>query len=260
MSQRKRIEMYSDRGEGPRERKAYRFEMTGRQLFGFSFCAVVVLCWMFVFGVLIGRGISFSDPKDSHWKSRFLQFMGLTKEVEPVTENAARTWEDPKKMLENLQYYEDLTQKEGNENPAPSPKQGTGKTPAGAKSPQNESADHKTAASAPTAPSGEKPEPGSTAPTPSQKASDDSGPPAARAEHFTLLVSSVRDVDNAHRLIEQLRGKHYDPRIETIDLSGSGRWNRILIGSFRSREEALRFAAEFNRKEHMEGLVIREGD
>jgi len=31
------------------------------------------------------------------------------------------------------------------------------------------------------------------------------------------------------------------------------RWNRVLVGSFGSRDEALRFAAEFNRKEHMEG-------
>ena len=33
------------------------------------------------------------------------------------------------------------------------------------------------------------------------------------------------------------------------------KWNRILIGSFPSREAAVKFADEFNRKENLEALV-----
>jgi cell division septation protein DedD len=83
-------------------------------------------------------------------------------------------------------------------------------------------------------------------------------PPGIVSEHFTVLVSSLKDADNAQKLVEQLRAKGYSSRIENLNLGGSGRWNRVLIGTFKNREEALRFASEFNRKERMEGLVIRE--
>ena len=49
-------------------------------------------------------------------------------------------------------------------------------------------------------------------------------------EHFSLLVSSMKEAENAQRLLEQLRAKGYSPRIETVTLGGSGRWNRVLIG------------------------------
>ena len=68
----------------------------------------------------------------------------------------------------------------------------------------------------------------------------------------------MKEPDNAQRLLDQLRGKGYAPRVETVNLGGSGQWNRVLVGYFATREEAMRFAAEFNRKEKMEALVVRE--
>ena len=82
--------------------------------------------------------------------------------------------------------------------------------------------------------------------------------PAANAsEHFTLLAASLRDASNAERLVKKLQAKGYAPRMETIDMPESGRWTRVLVGSFDTREEALEFAAEFNRKENVQGLVVR---
>jgi cell division protein FtsN len=260
MSRRRKQDINSDEIETDKDRKAYRIELSRKQLFGGSLCLLVVLCWMFVFGVYIGRGIPLTDSRDIPWKSQLLRFLGLDKEAQPVTGGSvAQTWDDPKKMLESLSYYEELTQKEKNE--SPSPKDEAGKSPAGSKNTKNQTTDRKTEPSAVVAPAADKTaSSGPQQQAPVQKPPDELVVPNSTAEHFTLLVSSVREMENAQRLLEQLRTKRYSPRIETIDLSGSGRWNRILIGSFKSREEAMRFAVEFNRKEHMEGLVIREGD
>ena len=79
----------------------------------------------------------------------------------------------------------------------------------------------------------------------------------SESEHYTLLAASLRDAGNAERLVKELKAKGYKPSMETIDMPESGRWSRVLVGSFDTREEALKFAAHFNRKENVEGLVIR---
>ena len=72
-----------------------------------------------------------------------------------------------------------------------------------------------------------------------------------------MLAASLKDSSNAERLVNKLQAKGYTPTMETIDMPESGRWTRVLVGSFDSREEALKFAAQFNRKENVQGLVIR---
>jgi cell division septation protein DedD len=74
------------------------------------------------------------------------------------------------------------------------------------------------------------------------------------AEQYTLLVASMKETD-AQGLIEKLKVRGYSPRIETLDL-GATKWNRILIGSFPSREAAIVFADQFNHKENLEALVM----
>jgi len=261
MSRGKSLDNYSGQDETGKVLKMYRFELSAKRLFAYAFCLLLSLCWMFVFGILIGRGMSFENSKDVSWRSQFLQFLGLTRVAEPMTEKAAETWEDPKKMLESLSYYEDLTQKQKSGPLQSTAKTGTTSGSHTAPAPTSSTSEHKTKPIVTADKSGPSivPQQNQNSPdkTPDEPAPS---PPKASSEHFTLLVSSLREIENAQHLLEQLRAKGYSPRIETLELSGSGRWNRILIGSFRSREEATRFAADFNRRERMEGLVVREGD
>lgn len=88
-------------------------------------------------------------------------------------------------------------------------------------------------------------------------------PSAARSEkpqraelaggQYTLLVGSLKEAE-AQVLIERLKARGYSPRAETIDL-GTVKWDRVLLGSFPSRESAIKFAEEFNSKENLEALV-----
>ncbi len=247
-----------DTSRPSREGKRYRFDLSRKK---FVFCVtglVVTLCWMFILGVLVGRGIALVSSEDFTVRAEFFRFLGLGKQAGQSAPRAAETWGDPKKMLESLNYYEDLTH--------------TGANPATVSPPKTAEDDDAGLAAAPPAAVIPPPEPVKETPpkrqvsqaqpqAPSEKTAKAAPPTAAvSVEQFTLLVASLKDPENAQRLIDQLALKGYSPRLETLDLHGGGRWSRVLVGSFLSREAALKFAAEFNRKENMEGLVIREAN
>lgn len=317
---------YSSNGEQEDDsqvEKRYRFELSLRQVILYGLGAAIAMSWMFVFGVLIGRGVPLVSSEDLSPKAHLYRFLGLGRETPPPPEDVARTWEDPKKMMEALKYYEDLTQKGSGgsplphvpPSPLPAPLRAGVESASAAVTAQKKAAEEQkklaeeqrraaeeaaalaqkqaaeeaaaasqrktaeeasataqkksgedpaaqkakqSAASTPASMNAQPP-----APVPQKSAAKKPQPdPVASAdgpfEHFTLLIASLKDSDSAQRLVEQLRAKGHAARIEALDLNDSGRWNRVLVGAFRNREEALRFAAEFNRKEHMEALVIRE--
>ena len=236
-----------------------KIEMSVTRAFAYGFLLFTALSWMFVFGILIGRGLPLVTSEESSYKADFMRFLGLGREKEPVAQNAAESWDNPrkvredqKKILQSLNYYEDLTQKS-----IPVPSQDTPPAAVAGKGPSVDLAKQKQKippVQAEPAPVTEAAKPAPTTTIP------EAAPPPSIGEHFTLLIASLRDVDNAQRMVEQLKSKGYPARLESIDLNGGGRWNRVLVGSFESRDGAMRFASDFNRKERTEGLVIRESN
>ena len=237
--------------------KRLHIEFSITQCFLFFFSLFFVLAWMFVFGILVGRGLPLVESQDTSLRAQILRFMGLGRETSPPPENVAETWENPQKMLESLNYYESFTN--GTDPISGAPRDNSLASPS---EPKRETTKHQ-----PTSPQTKSSEQASTKqeiPSDLQDSGhrEDVREDAAAesvTEHFTLLAASVRDSNNAENFAKKLKTKGYTPRLETVDMPESGRWTRVLVGSFDSREEALKFAAEFNRKENMQGLVIRVG-
>jgi cell division septation protein DedD len=250
-----------DQDEEPQKR--YQFELSTARLVTYCFGLVACLSWMFVLGLLVGRGVPFVGSMDFSLRAELLRFVGLGRQAPEPPRNVAETWADSKEILQSLRYYEDLTKKGGGPSSSlakatPHPKDSVPKG-----QPTNPPPQAQPAANPPPSSTQADSSPLQTAPTAQKPTSDslkEQGQSEPPGERFTLLISSLRDIDNAHRLVEQLRSKGYSPRLDSLDLSESGRWNRVIVGSFPSREEAQRFAADFNRKERMEAMVIRETD
>ncbi len=249
----------SEQSRGSRDGRKYRFELSRKRLVFYVFSMVFSLCFMFVLGILAGRGIALVSAEDYSFRAEFMRFLGLGKPTGQPGQNAAESWGDPRKMLESLNYYEDLTQKGGGNPAAPAPPMPVVEPYRPAADPTKEpvrNAKRNTPPAQPQ-PASATPEKAS-APEPDKTAKAAPPPVNVQGEQYTLLVASLKDPENAQRMVDQLKGKGYAPRIEALDLNGGGRWSRVLVGTFQTRDAAIKFAADFNKKENMEGLVIRE--
>lgn len=237
--------------------KRFRIEFGITQFFLFFFSLFFVVAWMFVFGILVGRGLPLVESQDTSLQAQILRFMGLGRETSPPPENVAETWENPQKMLESLNYYESFTN--GTDPISGTSPNKTSASPSEQKQAATKQQAQPTQVKSPRQAAPEKRLSADLQDTESREDSQEDAATENVTEHFTLMAASVRDSDNAESYAKKLKAKGYTPRLETVDMPESGRWTRVLVGSFDSREEALKFAAEFNRKENMQGLVIRLG-
>ncbi len=236
------------RGSGAtKQGKRYRFEWSLMQLVMFGFGATVVMAWMFAFGVLVGRDLPLADRGDQSLRGQVVRFMGLPQRDTANMPDPVTTGEDPNQLLEELDYHKALTQKpEGAPETAQSKgdsgvsKKPTGKTAGGENAPK---------AATKAAVQGEHP--------PENKEEVALGHSSGGGEVHALLVASLRSQENAQKLQQQLRARGYDAQLEPLDKADSGRWYRVLVGTFKNRDEAQRFAAEFNKREKAQGMVIR---
>ncbi len=248
MTRPKLVVINTDMDEQPRswrDGKRYHIDLGIGKLVFYTASFVLTLCFMFALGVLVGRGVSMAGSDEASINGRLLRFLGLGKQAVQPSAGAAQTWEDPMKMLESLSYYEDLTHKGGMPITAvPKPIEHAPEAPAvePAKEPVKEPAKH--GAAPPVRQQAEKLP--AVQPDKSQKAELAGG-------QYTLLVGSLKESD-AQALIDKLKARGYSPRVEALDL-GTVKWDRVLLGSFASRESAIKFADEFNSKENLEALV-----
>jgi cell division septation protein DedD len=74
---------------------------------------------------------------------------------------------------------------------------------------------------------------------------------------FTLQTASLRNKENAHQLVKKLRARGYASRMEIADIGNTGRWYRVMVGGFATREEAINFAVQFLKDENLESLVVK---
>ncbi|MDR3568063.1 MAG: SPOR domain-containing protein [Syntrophobacteraceae bacterium] len=222
-----------------RDGNGLRFELSRGRVVVYGLSLVLSLCFMFTLGVFVGRGVSVIKPGDFSFTGRFLRIFGLEKQTGAPAPKASVTWEDPKKMVASLDYYQDLTRQKR----SPLGQMTQIETSPGVTVPPKEPAK----AAKPAAdkrPSVQPPAQQPPKPAPA-------APPSGR---YTLLVASLKERD-ARILSDKLKAHGYAPFLEPIEF-GAAKWSRILLGSFPTREAAITFADQFNKKEKTEALVI----
>jgi cell division septation protein DedD len=233
---------------GTRKPQRYRFEYSFTQLLLRAFGAVMVCSWMFALGVLVGRGVPVADSDDVSLRTQFMRILGLTREPAGRSGRAAEIWEDPEKTLAELDYHTALTQR-----PHSSPEKSSGKSESYVKGRVP-----KTAAAPATAHSTQE-SARSEEQAPGKK--EEAPPPAIvpATGQFSVLIASMSRQENAQKMLQQLQSKGYSPQMEVIKNAEGVRWYRILVGSFKDRDEAQRYAADLNRREKLQAMAIRTG-
>ena len=78
-----------------------------------------------------------------------------------------------------------------------------------------------------------------------------SNPPVA----FTLQLSASQAREDADRFAAKLRAQGYQPYIVESELKDRGRWYRVRMGKFSSKEAAAKFRDDFHRETRLDAFV-----
>lgn len=79
---------------------------------------------------------------------------------------------------------------------------------------------------------------------------------SAEGGRYSVQIGSYPQLDEATRIVERWKGKGYPAYLMIADIPDRGRWYRVRIGGFGSREEAAKYLNDFSSKEGVEALVV----
>jgi cell division septation protein DedD len=210
----------------PRGRERFEVSLDGRQVASIVVGALVILGVVFVLGLNVGKQIGMRQAEAA----------GAPGDLEALDRAPAPA----PAAKEPLTFHERLTK----ETPAPAPP---------ATPPQAAPAAQAPAPQAPAAPA-EAPRAEPPAPAPAAKpveAAPPAEPPADRP--WTVQLAAAQDRAEAERTAAKFASLH--PRIEQAEVPGKGRFWRVRVGAFETREAAEHYLRDVARETGAKGFV-----
>ena len=226
----------------PRKRvkKKYRIEVSSFSLFLWGFCALFFMAWMFVLGVVVGRGLlPGADSALTELKARVARFhepAGQSKRGEPVS-RPKETIDETLAFYERLESKKEEAKKSGHRGAIS--KNGAGQAPAEQAKVDSPGKDALAGV--------ETPRPGGA------------GLPAAPPEGtgaYTVQLASLEERAKAEIMVRDLLYKGHDAYSYQVRLQGKT-YYRVRCGRFATRAEAHKHAESLFRTTNIRGLVIR---
>jgi cell division septation protein DedD len=202
-----------------RLREKFQLALDGRQVASVVVGALVILGGVFVLGLNVGRELALRQAPAAPAPADALAAL----DAPPPSADAG---EPPR-----LSYHEALTRPA--EPPAPAPR--------------------------PAAPASPRPTPApaaapSPAAVPPERAATD---PSALAEEargaFTIQVGASQDRAEAQRILDRFKG--HRGRIVAAEIPRKGRWYRVRLGAFETKEAAERYLSDLSRETGARGFV-----
>jgi cell division septation protein DedD len=222
---------------------------TGRIAWGRYLLLFFVAAWMFVLGVLVGRGTA-----PVHFDTQALQNElaalrdAMVKQERETVEKAIRG-EDEKAPLE---FYEKL-KKDGPDDAIQleaSPT-ATEAAPEGKPEAEGRKPPHKSRAAIMAKKKVLPIKPATSTETPKRTQ------PAAPEGKLTIQVASLKDGAAAKRIVENLKSKGYPAYLSRTVIPEKGLWFRVRVGSYRDREQAAADMARLTRDRKKPILVTK---
>ncbi len=209
--------MREDKGRVP---ERVELSLDGRQIASIVVAALVILAVVFVLGLNVGRQVARREAAVTRG---------------PSLEDLDRPAAPAPPRVESFTYHEKLTSERPSV-PPPPPKSPAAEAAAPAEAPKQAAIAEKPSVE-------EKPAPAADA-----LPADRSG-----GGGFSVQIGATQDRAEADRLATKY--KAYHPRVETADIGDKGRWYRVRVGAFGSRDEAKRYLADLTRETGVKGMV-----
>ncbi|MBW2063430.1 MAG: SPOR domain-containing protein [Deltaproteobacteria bacterium] len=204
-------------------KKKYRIEMTSLSLFLWGFCLLFLLTWVFVLGILVGRGFLPGDfTVISDLKSQIAKLEEITARKGPGQEG--RRPKSREKDLE-LMFYEKLSNKKEEAKKREVVVRREDSTPKG-REPRKSSV------------------------------SKSATIPSVSGSKYTVQVASLGELDRAKMLISQLKQKGYSAYYYEVTINGKT-YYRVRCGKFDSKRQATEFARKLERDSGIRGFVSK---
>jgi cell division septation protein DedD len=225
-------------------------QVTRRGLLLWIGLVVFISFWMFVLGVLVGRGMAPVNLDTGKLEQELVELKArMLKEKQEAAVSGAigRTDEKPE-----LGFYEALKNpgKEADFKPA-KPAKPVRRKPVEAE-PVAPAARPGPTATAPPSPVA-MPNP---KPAPAPKTDSGSKPgPTSTPGHFAVQVASVQDIKGAEKMVAELRAKGYQAYQVRSDVDGKGIWYRIRVGGFQDRRAAAGMLKKL-KNDKFGGMVV----
>jgi cell division septation protein DedD len=230
-------------------------QLTRKQFFVWFALTFFAMVWMFVLGILVGRGLSpvrFDVPKLKD------DLVTLKEKVLPTEEEVSEAGKESTSEIPDLEFYKALREKRAEPRsrarivhrkvPDPNSKVATPTKP------------HAVVTESAGQPAGL--ELGKTAAQ--EEATELQNIPkkiavTKKPKHqgaLTIQVAAFKRTEKAQALIAGLRRKGYDAYQVTADLPNKGTYHRVRVGHYANAEEA-RFAASKLRQERLETIIVK---
>jgi cell division septation protein DedD len=98
---------------------------------------------------------------------------------------------------------------------------------------------------------------------PKAKTGTASAPPVAgpaAAANFSIQVVSYDELAKANQLQKKLQGLGYKAEVSGMEISGKGKWYRVMLNHYQNRQEAEKVADNINKKVKGLNCIVRHGD
>jgi len=225
-------------------KKGFRLELSKMAVVGWGVGLLVALFWMFLLGLLVGKGLTPANINLAEIKRRMVAeglWPGSGKPASEPEKPAAPAAAEDKIPIKDLEFYEALAKK----------KQGRLTTP-----PPEKVHEQKTVTT-PQAPVSTVPAPPAPPPQPEKVSA---GPEISASARYTVQVASFTEEASAQKFAASLKNVRWPVTVHAVDLPGKGRWYRVQAGGPLGRQGADALAARLLKEHQVKAFVVRAGE
>jgi len=228
-----------------KSRKKYLLQLTGKGFF-LGLCLLFLLSgWMFVLGVLVGRGTA---PVNFDIQALQKELLALKESMVKQEKRAMETDSAKTGAKSSFEFYEALKKKEKDEQIQIIEKKALPKAPPKTSTevrPQSPLTSQKRVSKSKVTQAEKKTLPG----LPGVKPPPSSGP-------LAVQVASTKDAASAEELVKKLTQLGYAGFSTMVEIPNRGTWYRVKVGPYRTKTEAEKMRQELT-KDKFKGIVVR---
>lgn len=234
--------------------KRYFIELSRTQLFLSIAAALFILTWVFILGIIVGRGIV-SDTITRAFKDQIAKLQAEKKELmdKYLVQERPSEPSQQETLKPQLDFYDKLSKKEGGEAmvtplPPTAPPMPAQATPEPAVKKQAQTA-------LPEKAKIEKKEPPAEA-----KIKRETKPAPPETGAFLLQIGAYREEATAQSSLGRLKEKGYPAQLRLQDIpQKGGKWYRVQLGPYKTRAEAEKVLSKL-AQDGFQALLISKKD